>query len=570
MTIWIKLWPEIKNFRKQFIQVVVLGAITSVLKGLIPELTNRLFSAWQTQNHTLAWTIPPVLALIWIASCVTRFYHLYIMKYTANRISVNQRRVLMEKYLSLNLSFFQEAEQGTGGLISRMLNDINIIQTGVDRVADVFREPILAIGMLGYLMYLDWRLTAFILLAMPVVTAVLRNLARSLRKYSRRNQEIMENLTRTLKESLDGTRIVQSFALEGEMRRKFNEQANNFLETRKSIIAREELAGPVSESLTVIFISTLLLYIGYQVFQSHFTLANFMSFMFAMGLLQDSIRKLQDAYIKVQQAAIGMDRLHAVLDTKPTVSDPATAVPFPTDWQEIEFRNVSFAFNKEMVLKNVNLTIHRSETVALVGSSGSGKSTIANLLQRFFDPISGDIFIGGISIKQFTLHDLRKHIALVTQDVFLFNESIERNILMGDLTQTPEKVVAAAKLANADAFIRNTPNGYQTSVGDFGNRMSGGEKQRVSIARAIVKDAPILILDEATSALDSENELEVQKGLNQLLQGRTALVIAHRLSTISKADRIVVLKKGEIIEQGNHAQLLERQGEYFKFYQMQR
>lgn len=471
--------------------------------------------------------------------------------------------------MSLNLSFFQDIEHGTGGLISRMLNDIAIIQSGIDRVADVFREPILALGMLGYLMYLDYKLTIFILLALPIVTAVLRNLARSLRKYSRQNQEIMERLSRTLKESLDGTRIVQSFGLEGEMRRKFNEQAEDFLTTRRSIISREELAGPLSESLTVIFICILLLYIGYQVFQKQFTLANFMSFSFAMGLLQDSIRKLQDAYIKVQQAAIGMDRMHAILETEPTVRDPENPIDFPEQWQEIEFRNVSFAFNKELVLNNINLKINRSETIALVGSSGSGKSTIANLLQRFFDPMSGEILVGGINIKNFKLSDLRRHIALVTQDVFLFNETIERNILMGNLDETSEHVVAAAKLANADAFIRNTPNGYNTSVGDFGNRMSGGEKQRVSIARAILKNSPILILDEATSALDSESEQEVQKGLNQLLLGRTALVIAHRLSTISRADRIIVLKKGVIIEQGNHSQLLERQGEYFKFYQMQ-
>jgi ATP-binding cassette subfamily B protein/subfamily B ATP-binding cassette protein MsbA len=297
--------------------------------------------------------------------------------------------------------------------------------------------------------------------------------------------------------------------------------------------------------------------------------AGFVTFMVSMGLMQDSIRKLQDAYIKLQQASVAMDRLQSILDTEPTVRDPENPEPFPADWQEIEFRNVSFAFNKEHVLKNINLKVRRSETLALVGSSGSGKSTMANLLQRFFDPQHGEILIGGVSIKNFTLADLRKNIALVTHDVFLFNETIERNILMGQLEENSAKVKAAASLANADSFIMQTPKGYQTSVGDFGNRMSGGEKQRVSIARAILKDAPILILDEATSALDSESEAEVQKGLNQLLIGRTALVIAHRLSTISRADRIVVLKKGEIIEQGNHNQLIERKGEYFKFYQMQ-
>jgi ATP-binding cassette, subfamily B, bacterial MsbA len=419
------------------------------------------------------------------------------------------------------------------------------------------------------LFYKDAKLTLFILLALPIVTLALRRIARSLRKYSKLNQESMEDLTRTLKESLDGTRIVQSFGLENEMRRKFNEQANAFLSTRKKIVSREEAAGPISESLSAIFLSVLLLYIGTLVFKSQFTTANFLSFMFAMGLLQDSIRKLQDAYIRVQQGAVGLDRLHEIVDSHPAVQSPAQPTPFPKNWQQIEFRNVSFAFKDELVLKNVNLIVKRSETLALVGSSGSGKSTLVNLLQRFFDPTSGDIFIDNISIKKFSLADLRRNIALVTQDVFLFNDTIEKNIQMGRLDASHAEIESAALTANAHQFISQTPAGYKTSVGDFGNRMSGGEKQRISIARAILKDSPILVLDEATSALDSESELEVQKALNQLLTGRTAFVIAHRLSTIAKANRIIVLKKGEIVEEGDHQKLLDHKGEYFKFHQMQ-
>jgi ATP-binding cassette subfamily B protein/subfamily B ATP-binding cassette protein MsbA len=294
-----------------------------------------------------------------------------------------------------------------------------------------------------------------------------------------------------------------------------------------------------------------------------------MGFMVAMGLLQDSIRKLQDGYIKLQQASVGLERLYEVLDQTPSVRDTEQPAVFPVNWQHIEFRNVSFAFNDELVLKNVNLTVKRNETLALVGSSGSGKSTLVNLLQRFFDPTNGEVLIDGINIKNFKLSDLRHNIALVTQDVFLFNDTIERNIQMGQLGAEHTLVEKAAKLANAHEFIMRTPKGYETHVGDFGNRMSGGEKQRLSIARAILKDSPILVLDEATSALDSESELEVQKGLNELLAGRTAFVIAHRLSTIAKANRILVLRRGEIVEQGSHADLLEKRGEYFKFHQMQ-
>jgi ATP-binding cassette subfamily B protein/subfamily B ATP-binding cassette protein MsbA len=353
------------------------------------------------------------------------------------------------------------------------------------------------------------------------------------------------------------------------MRRKFNMQSDWFLANRSKIINREEAAGPVSEALTMIFFGALLQYIGYLVFRSNFTLGDFMGFMVAMGLLQDSIRKLQDGYIKLQQASVGLERLYEVLDQTPSVRDTEQPAVFPVNWQHIEFRNVSFAFNDELVLKNVNLTVKRNETLALVGSSGSGKSTLVNLLQRFFDPTNGEVLIDGINIKNFKLSDLRHNIALVTQDVFLFNDTIERNIQMGQLGAEHTLVEKAAKLANAHEFIMRTPKGYETHVGDFGNRMSGGEKQRLSIARAILKDSPILVLDEATSALDSESELEVQKGLNELLAGRTAFVIAHRLSTIAKANRILVLRRGEIVEQGSHADLLEKRGEYFKFHQMQ-
>jgi ATP-binding cassette subfamily B protein/subfamily B ATP-binding cassette protein MsbA len=304
-------------------------------------------------------------------------------------------------------------------------------------------------------------------------------------------------------------------------------------------------------------------------FHQHLTVASFMTYIFSLGLLLDSVRRMQDAYIRVQQAAIGMDRLHDILEAPSTVADVVDPKPFPKEWNTIEFRNVTFSYKDEPVLKNVNLTIRRSEVVALVGSSGSGKSTIANLLQRFFDPQEGEILINGIPIRKMRMADLRRNIALVTQDVFLFNDSIERNIQLGNLEKDEASVLEASKLANAHNFIMSTPQGYKTSVGDFGSRISGGEKQRISIARAILKDAPILVLDEATSALDSESELEVQKGLNQLLEGRTALVIAHRLSTIAKATRIVVLKKGQIVEEGSHTQLLAQRGEYFKFHEMQ-
>lgn len=565
-----RLWPELKPYRTILFWVLVLGFITSAMKGISPEMIRMLQEAWEAKNWDRAWQIPLTIAILWTIASVGRYFHLYWMKYVSELVSVNLRRQLINKYLSLNLSFFHSFVSGSGGLISRMINDIIIIQAGLQKIADILREPFMAVIAFGYLLYLDWRLTFFIIIALPLITGVMRNLARSLRKYSRHNQEIMEDLTKTIKESLDGTRIVQSFNLEGEMRRRFEVQSERYLKTRAKIISREEAVGPVSETLAAITLAVILVYIGSQIFKGLLNVGDFIGFSFAIGLLQDSVKKLQSGYMSVQQASVALDRLHQILDTVSAVPDHGQPVPFPKDWQTIEFRNVTFAFDKEPILKNINLTIKRGEVIALVGGSGGGKSTLVNLLSRFFDPTSGEILIGGVSIKNFSLHELRSQIALVSQDVFLFADTIERNIHAGDFGKDVAGVEAAARLANAHTFINSgTKEGYQSRVGDMGSTLSGGEKQRVSIARAVFKDAPILVLDEATSALDSESEKEVQKGLDYLMKGRTAFVIAHRLSTISKADRILVMKKGEIVEQGHHQELLQKSGEYLKLFQLQ-
>lgn len=563
------LWPELKPYRRTLIFVLILGAITSGLKAAAPALIRELEEMWRVGNHVRAYQIPILIAVLWSLSSVGRYYHLFYMRFTADLVAVKLRRRLIDKYLTLNLSFFQNFVSGSGGLISRMINDITFVQQGIQRLADLMREPFMVVFAFGYLIHIDWRLTIFIVGALPLITGVIRKLARSLRKYGHANQETMEELTKTLKESLDGTRIVQSFNLEDEMRRRFDAQSKEYLETDRKIISREELVGPVSESLAAITLAMILVYIGQQIFANRMGVGDFIGFSFAIGLLQDSIRKLQDGFIKTQQAAVALERLQAILENTNTVPQSTKPVPFPQDWQTIEFRNVSFGFDKTPVLNNINLTVRRGEIVALVGSSGGGKSTMVNLLGRFFDPQSGQILIGGVPIDQIALADLRRHIALVSQDVFLFGDSIERNIHAGDFSKPPDGVKPAAELANAHNFISRTKNGYQSRVGDMGSTLSGGEKQRISIARAIFKDAPILILDEATSALDSESEREVQKGLDHLLAGRTAFVVAHRLSTIAKADRILVLKKGQIIEEGTHDQLLVRQGEYFRFHQLQ-
>ncbi len=568
--IWKLLWPELRAHSRRMLLVVLLGIAISAMKAVTPELLRQLSEAWAAGDTEKTYQIPLMISGAWILAAALRYYHLYWMLFISELVAVNLRRKLMNKYLNLNLGFFQSFVRGSGGLISRMLNDITVIQGGFQKIADIVREPFMVVFSFAYLLYIDWRLTIFILTGMPLITSVLRKFAKSVRKYSRLNQETMEDLTQTLKESLDGTRIVQSFNLQGEMRQKFEDQANKFLRSKGKIISREEASGPVSESLASIFVALLLMYIGHQALQSQATIGDFMSFIFAIGLLSDAAKKVQGGYIKMQQSAVALERLNAILDEQSVVPEIPNPKPFPKDWEEIEFRNVSFRYDDDYVLRGINLKIRRGEQVALVGSSGAGKSTLINLLPRFFDPTSGEILIGGIPIREMSLTDLRAHIALVTQDVFLFSDSVERNIWSGDFSKSPEGIEQAAKLANAHEFVRRNPEGYGSRVGERGARFSGGEKQRISIARAIFKDAPILIMDEATSALDSESELEVQKGLDSLMKGRTALVIAHRLSTIAKCDRIIVMDKGRIIEEGNHNELMVQQGSYYKFFQLQR
>lgn len=573
MNVLIKgFWPELYRFRWRLLVVILLGLGLSAFKALLPELLKTLADvAWDRNNPRpdLAVQIPIFIALLWLVASVMRYFHLFWMKFTADQIAVKFRSDLMDKYLSLSPGFFQNFERGSGGLISRMLNDIQIIQVGIHRIADIVREPFMMVFAFGYLVYIDWKLTGFILITLPIVTGVSRRIARSLRKYGHRNQEAMEELTKTLKESLDGTRVVQSFNLQEEMRAKFNQQAQRFLATRKKIISREEVVGPISESLVAIAQSALLIYIGHQVLGGNFTQGKFFAFLAAVALLQDAVKKFQDGYIKLQQATVALERFITIMGSVSPVKDTDQPKPFPVDWKTIEYRNVSFSFGNEAVLKNINLTVNRGEMIAIVGASGGGKSTLVNLLERFFDPTEGEVLIDGVNIRDMSLKDLRDHIALVTQDVFLFGDSIERNIQLGDLEKDVELVESAAKLANAHDFILRTEKGYESRVGDHGSRLSGGEKQRISIARAIYKNAPILILDEATSALDSESEKEVQKGLDSLLEGRTAFVIAHRLSTITRADRILVLKDGQIVEDGKHHELLEKKAEYFRYHKLQ-
>ncbi len=558
---------EFLPHKGKLILAFVLGALMSLGKSSIPKLFEFLTEAWTSGDEQMTLLLPLALSSIWLCVSVLRFFHLYIMRMISEVITLNFRKKLMNKYLRLDLSYIQNFNRGSGGLMSRMLNDISIIQNDLMKMAHVIREPLLIILVFAYLLYVDWKLVAIILLSAPIISWVLKSLAKKLRHYGSHNQEKMEDLTKTLKEGLDGARIIQSFNLENEMNQKFDKQADDYLGLRRKIIKFEEASGPVSEAITTFALAAILVYIGQQILDKQLNIGQFLSFSVALTLLSESIRKLQQAYIKLQQVSVAIKRMNDVLVSEQMVPQIASPKKFPTDWQDITFKNVNFSYEDNQVLNNVNLSVKRGETVALVGSSGGGKSTLINLLPRFYDVQSGDIQIGGTPINHMDLFDLRSKIALVSQDIFLFSDTIKQNLLYGSKVES--NIEQAAQLAHAHDFITKTPNGYDTQVGDIGNKLSGGQKQRLSIARAFVKNAPILILDEATSALDYESELEVQKGLQKLMEGRTTFIIAHRLSTIINADKIVVLNKGQVVEQGTHDELLALGNEYAKLYKMQ-
>ena len=587
------LWPFFRTYKSSLIIMMTCGFCMSLLQGTAAPIGAYLFdrifahstgmdaeklsiidqfyaATTGTEQETLVYAVPLTLVLIYFLNGIFRYFHFFLMRYTGDCVSNDLRQALQKKYLSLNLSFHQNYSAGSGGLLSRTMSDVFVIQNSTGIMADLLREPILAIYLFALMIYMDWKLTVSILLIAPILVIFLQKISKSLRKYGHRHQEALESLMSTLKESLDGVKVIQSFGLEEKIFSKFRKQGDAYLLTRKRIVAREEVSGPVSETIGVFVFALMAIYCGLGIIRGEFSAGVFVSFILAMGLMQKPVKKIQDALIRLQQAIASTERVFAILNDENTVPRSNQPKPFPKDWQKIAFKNIHFSYDEgEKILDGIDLEVQRGEIVALVGSSGSGKSTLVNLIERFFDPTHGEIRIGDSPVKDISLEELRRHIALVTQDVFLFNDTIEGNIRDGNLNLKNTSVEEAAKIANAHEFVSKLPNGYQTTVGERGNQLSGGEKQRVSIARAVFKDAPILILDEATSALDSVSEIEVQKGLEQLMQGRTTFVIAHRLSTVKKADRIVVLSKGRVVEIGNHDSLLAKDGAYADFHRLQ-
>jgi subfamily B ATP-binding cassette protein MsbA len=499
-----------------------------------------------------------------------RYLAMFYMAKIRNGVIRDVRYDLYNKVLNLPLQYFSEERKGD--LIVRMTNDVQEIQWSImSSLEVVFREPLSVISFLITLFFMSPQLTLFVLILLPVTGFLIGRVGRTLRKQSTIGQEKMSDLLSMIEETLSGLRIIKGFTAEGIQRIRFSKKNHEYTKVQVSIDRRRDLSAPMSEFLGTI-VMVVVMYFGGQLVlgnDSSLSASVFIAFIAVFSQIIPPAKNFATAFYNIQKGIASADRLSKILDAEEVIQDLADAKPINEFNNEIEYKKVFFSYDAEPVLKNIQFRLKKGKTIALVGPSGGGKSTLADLLPRFYDPNSGEIMVDGISIKNLKIHELRKLIGIVTQESILFNDTVFNNIAYGAEQVNETEVIAAAKIANAHEFISAMPDGYHTNIGDRGGKLSGGQRQRLSIARAILKNPPILILDEATSALDTESERLVQDAIIKLMQHRTSLVIAHRLSTIQHADEILVIQKGEIAERGTHHELLSRQGLYKKLFDLQ-
>jgi subfamily B ATP-binding cassette protein MsbA len=519
----------------------------------------------------------PLITLITVVSMVLStfllknvFSYLSIlyMTYLNNGVLKDLRRDVYNKVITLNVAFFSNERKGD--LIARMTSDINTIKVSFMSVLMMVREPLTIFFTLIGMFAISWKLTLFVLLFIPVSGYLISKVGKSIKSQSGDIFALEGGLLSNIEETLGGIKIIKNFTSEAYFSKKFNDFAEHINTLNNSVGKKMSLSAPVSEFLGIFVISILLVYGGMLVLVDQSLSGG--AFMAYMGLAYQILtpaKAITKAHHALQGGNAAYERIAFILDAENPLKDKPNAKVITGFHKEIKFNNVSFKYKDDYVLKNFNLTVPKGKTVALVGESGSGKSTLANLVTRFYDVTEGSITFDGVDIKDVTTKSLREQMGIVAQDSILFNDTIANNISLGIEDAREEKIIEAAKIANAHNFICEFPNGYQSNVGDGGSLLSGGQRQRIAIARAVMKNPPIMILDEATSALDTESEKLVQDAIENMMENRTAIVIAHRLSTIQKADHIVVMKKGVIVEQGTHEALLRMHGTYNKLVSLQ-
>lgn len=571
--LYLRLLSYVKPYWRIFLLSIVATAITAATEPLLPALLKPMLDGtFVNRDETIIRLVPVFILLIFLVRGIASFVSAYTIGWVGDKVVMDLRNEMFRKLMTLHTRYYDD--HATGQLISKFTFDVTRVTDAATNVVTIFiRDSIIIIGLMGWLLYLNWKLTMITLIMLPVIAMVIRVINIRMRASSRDTQRAMGNINQVIEESINAHKVVKLFGGQQYESERFSDRANWVRRYSMKQTAANAANVPIVQMVAA-FALAFLFYLAIEQSRTDGkTVGEFLSYIVAMMMLTSPLKRIAGVSVYLQNGLAAAESVFALLDT-PSESD-AGKIEIDRARGKIAFKHVNFSYQPDhadarLALRDICLDIPAGQSVALVGASGSGKTTIANLVPRFYSPTSGRITLDGHDLADLTLASLRANIALVSQEVVLFNDTVAANIAYGQMREVPEaEIIAAATAAHAMEFIKDMPQGLNTLVGEKGVRLSGGQRQRIAIARAILKNAPILILDEATSALDSESERHVQAALETLMQERTTLVIAHRLSTIEKADRIVVMQKGQIVEIGTHRELLDKGGVYAQLHHIQ-